>query len=442
MQKTLKTHELNIPLWFIPMLYVVVTIACSLVLPRLEQEYLAAYSHGMSVASAQATLSAIASGMMALTGIVFALAFVMVQFSAIAYSPRLVTWFGRDPVLFHALGLFTATFFYALTILAWIDRGGNGKVPLFSTLLVAVLLILSMMVFAKLVQRLNDIQITNVLHFVGQQGRAVIRAMFPRLDTVGDAAPGSWQTAAEAARQRPVTQTLRYSGEPCTVTQFQIAALVRQAQAVDAVIVMECAVGDTLTEDTLLLRVYGGRQPLVEAPLRQAIRVARERTFEQDPKYPLRLLVDIAIKALSPAINDPTTAVQALDQIEDLLHRLGRRALDAGYVQDEQGALRLVFPTPTWEDYLSLAFDEIRQFGASSVQVMRRLRSALLGLLDSVTEAERKAVVQRYLRHLNLAVEHSVLDAEDQVMALQEDRQGLGLSRRRAEPERAAVTGR
>ena len=434
MHKILKIDPPNIPLWLIPTLYVGATIAGSLVLPRLEQEYLAAYSHGMSVASAQATLSAVASGMMALTGIVFALAFVMVQFSAIAYSPRLVAWFGRDPVLFHALGLFTATFFYAIATLAWIDRGRNGTVPLFSTLLVVVLLILSMMVFAKLVQRLNDIQITNVLRFVGQQGREVIRAMFPRLDTGGDAAPESWRTAAKEAQQRPVTQTLRYSGEPQTVARFQIATLVQQAQAVDAVIVMECAVGDTLVEDTPLLRVYGGRQPLAEIPLRRAIRLAQERTFEQDPKYPLRLLVDIAIKALSPAINDPTTAVQALDQIEDLLRRLGRRALDAGCVRDDQGALRLIFPTPSWEDYLALAFDEIRQFGASSVQVMRRLRSALLDLADAVTEAERKEMVKRYLQHLNLAVEHSVLDAEDQVMALQEDRQGLGLSRRRAEP--------
>ncbi len=88
MRKTLKTYSLNMPLWFIPMLYVVAAVVCGLVFPRLEQEYLAAYS--------------------------FALAFVMVQFSAIAYSPRLVAWFGRDPVLFHALGLFTATFFYAL----------------------------------------------------------------------------------------------------------------------------------------------------------------------------------------------------------------------------------------------------------------------------------------------------------------------------------------
>ena len=434
MLKMLKVKLLNMPPWLIPMLYVGMTIACVLVLPRIEQNYLAAYSHGMSVASAQATLSAVASGMMALTGIVFALAFVMVQFSAIAYSPRLVAWFGRDPVLFHALGLFTATFFYAIGTLAWIDRGGDGRVPLFSVLLVTVLLILSMMVFAKLVQRLNDIQITNVLHFVGQQGREVIRAMFPRLDTPAGATPESWRTAIEDVQRRPVTQTLRYSGEPQTVTRFQITALVRQAQTADAVIVMECAVGDTLVEDSLLLRVHGGQQLLAENPLRQAIQLAKERTFEQDPKYPLRLLVDIAIKALSPAINDPTTAVQAIDQIEDLLHRLGRRALDAGCVMDDRGDLRLIFPTPTWEDYLTLAFDEIRQYGASSVQVIRRLRSALLGLADSVTEAERKDLVQRYLHRLNLAVEHSVFDAEDRVMALEEDRQGLGQSRRRTEP--------
>ncbi len=136
MPKLLQAHHRARPPWLIPLLYVGVTVVCGLVFPRLEHGYLATYGHGMSVASAQATLSAIASGMMALTGIVFALAFVMVQFSAIAYSPRLVAWFGRDPVLFHALGLFIATFLYAIVTLAWIDRGGDGTVPLFSILLV------------------------------------------------------------------------------------------------------------------------------------------------------------------------------------------------------------------------------------------------------------------------------------------------------------------
>jgi len=186
-----------------------------------------------------------------------------------------------------------------------------------------------------------------------------------------------------------------------------------------------------MVEGTSLLRVHGGRLP--EKLLLRAVRLERERTFEQDPKYPIRLLVDIAIKALSPAINDPTTAGQTIDQIEDLLRRLGKHALDSGYAADADGIVRLVYPMPTWEDYLTLAFDEIRQYGATSVQVLRRLRSALVDLADSLADDERAEVVRHYLQQLDLGIEHSPLESEDRLKARQEDRQGLGLSRRAAQ---------
>jgi uncharacterized membrane protein len=223
---------------------------------------------------------------------------------------------------------------------------------------------------------------------------------------------------------------LRYSGEPRVIARLELKELVRLSQRADAVIVMTCAVGDTVAEDTVLLEVHGGSDKLPEQELMRAIRLDRERTFEQDPKYPIRLLADIAIKALSPAINDPTTAVQTIDQIEDLLRRIGRRQLGAGHVKDANGVLRLVFPMPTWEDYLTLGFDEIRQYGATSVQVMRRLRAALVGLIESLSDDERAGTVRRYLEHLDLVIERSLLDPEDRIMARQEDRQGLGLSRR------------
>ena len=178
---------------------------------------------------------------------------------------------------------------------------------------------------------------------------------------------------------------------------------------------MASAVGDTLVEGSVLLRVHGSGPPAPEDALVSAVHLKHERTFDQDPKYPIRLLVDIAIKALSPAINDPTTAVQTIDQLEDLLRRLGSAELDAGYVFDESGALRLVFPTPTWEDYLTLAFDEIRHFGSSSVQVMRRMRSALVGLADSMPKQERLEVVRRYLEHLDRVIEASPFDVEDKM---------------------------
>src|SRR5262245_22980070 len=126
------------PLWLIPRVYVAASIVCGLGLPRLEQTYLTSYTLNLSVASAQAYLSAAASGTMARIGIVFAMAVVIVQFSAIVYSPRLVLWFARDPSLFHSLGAFAATFIYALFTLAWVDRGASGSVPLFSSLVVAI----------------------------------------------------------------------------------------------------------------------------------------------------------------------------------------------------------------------------------------------------------------------------------------------------------------
>jgi uncharacterized membrane protein len=418
-------------LWLIPLTYALVSSVLGFTLPRIEHAYFPSYVV-VSVSSAQAYLSAVASGMMALTGIVFSVAFVMVQFSAIAYSPRLVLYFARNPSLFHSLGVFVATFIYALCELAWVDREGSGKVPLWSSLVVVVLVILSMVLFARLIQRLNDLQISSVLKTIGDRGRATIRDMFRRLDEAAERT-GAAAPVVDESRLGPATQTITYTGDPRVIAELEVRRLVRLAQQGKAVIVMASAVGDTVFDGNSLLTVHGGDAPLDELALRRAVVLKGERTFAQDPKYPLRLLVDIAIKALSPAINDPTTAVQAIDQIEDLLRRLGRRDLDAGYARDADGKLRLVYPMPTWEDYLTLAFDEIRQYGAGSVQVMRRLRSTLVDFAGSQASAERAEAVRRYLTQLDLVIERSPLDAEDRVKARQEDRQGLGLTRRRGD---------
>jgi uncharacterized membrane protein len=387
--------------------------------------------------SALAYLSAIASGMMALMAIVFSIAYITVQFNAIAYSPRLALWFANDPRLFHALGLFMATFLYALGTIAWVDRGAGGGVPLFSALIVMVLLVTSTLQFARLVRGLAELQISNTLHLIGARGRKVIKQMFPRLEDPRVIPPQDWIESEEYARLGPPAQTLRYAGEPAAIAKFDIDKLVDQARRAGAIIEMVSAVGDTVLDQTELLNVFGKAAPLPEAELLAAIHLAPQRTFEQDPKYPIRLLVDIAIKALSPAINDPTTAVQAIDEIEDLLRHLGRRELGPGVARDSDGNLRLAFPTPSWEDYLRLAFDEIRQFGGGSVQVMRRLRSALRGVAESVASESRTASVERYLKQLDLVIDRSALDAEDRLVASQEDRQGLGLSRKR-HPAKAA----
>jgi uncharacterized membrane protein len=425
------------PLWLIPTIYAAASFVAGTTLPRLEQAYFP-YASGISVTSAQAFFSAVASGMISLTGIVFSVGLVMVQFSAIAYSPRLVLLFVRDPRLFHSLGVFIATFTYSLSVLIYVDRNGSGVVPLISGFVVAGLLLLSMLLFSALMKGLSDLQINNVLRRIGDKGREVIHETFQRLDAKTNRQSKGKSETGDNPELGPVVQTLTYFAALRTIAKFDIDDLVRQAQQAGAVIVMACGVGDTLVSNTVLLQVRGAKTALPESDLMRAVQLAFERTSEQDPKYPIQLLVDVAIKALSPAINDPTTAVQAIDQIEDLLRRLGGHDLDAGYAHDADGVLRLIFPMPTWEDYLVLAFDEIRHYGADSVQVMRRLRSALVGLADSVTADTRIGAVQRYLKQLDLTVDRSDLAADDQETARQEDRQGLGLSRQQLKPKRTS----
>jgi uncharacterized membrane protein len=277
------------------------------------------------------------------------------------------------------------------------------------------------------VRGVSDLQITNTLQVIGDRGRTVLRETFERLQD-GEASPPALN---DELGDKPVTQVLRYTGAPRTIANFNVPVLVRIAQEFNALVELDCAVGDTVVYDTQLLRVRGATRPLPAKLLLGAIALKRARTFEQDPKYAIRLLVDIAIKALSPTINDPTTAVQVIDQLEDMLRRLGRRALDDVRATDRDGIVRLTYPTPNWEDFLRLSFDEIRQYGASSVQVMRRLRSALAGVAESIEDKSRIAAIERYVQQLDLVISRSPFDAEDRAFASQQDRQGMGVSRRR-----------
>lgn len=408
--------------WLIPLAYATAAILCGFTVPRIAYHLLPGIVSTISVNAAIGIYSAVASGMLALTAIVFSLTFLMVQFSATAYSPRLVLWIARDPVISHAMGIFTATFLYALASLAWVDRYGSGRVPWIGIFVVTSLLIVSIVMFISLIQRVGKLQVTQMLIFTGDRGREVVEELYPPLDRPASAG------LAEPL-DSPCSQHLFYHGHPSKVQTIDIDALVEIASDAGGVIEMAATVGDTVLDSTPILRVYGCSSQLSEKALRRVIRLGKERTFEQDPKYSIRLLVDIAIKALSPAINDPTTAVQALDQIEDLLIRLGRRRLEIGAFPDAQGTLRLLVTFPTWEDFLALAFDEIRFYGATSIQVMRRMM-ALVSELLSIMPEERRPAVRYWRERLQSTVASAFRDQEDILDASHEDRQGLGSSRR------------
>ncbi|MGZ4500205.1 MAG: DUF2254 family protein [Nocardioidaceae bacterium] len=210
------------------------------------------------------------------------------------------------------------------------------------------------------------------------------------------------------------------------VQAVHVTGLVGYASAHDLVCVLRHAVGDFITTGGHVVDVYGPVPPGAADRLRGMVALGPERTLEQDPAFALRIIVDIAIRALSPAVNDPTTATQMINYAGTLLAAVGAHDRSGiGIRTDAGGVVRLMVPSRSWEDYLELGIGEIRQYGASSSQTRRRLR-ALLQDLDAVVLPVNRPAVQRQLAALDRAVMSSFADLEERRYVLTGDRQGVG----------------
>ncbi len=158
------------------------------------------------------------------------------------------------------------------------------------------------------------------------------------------------------------------------------------------------SLGAYVPEGAPLVEVHGDAQRLDAERVLAAVRIGRDRTLEQDVAFGFRQLVDIADRALSPGVNDPTTAVQALDELHDLLRRLATRPLRSGRYADEGGLTRLVTPPERFGDYLALALDEVEQYGADSLQVQQRVRRLLTDVEAAALPEHRAALAARRAR--------------------------------------------
>jgi uncharacterized membrane protein len=210
------------------------------------------------------------------------------------------------------------------------------------------------------------------------------------------------------------------------IQAIDVRGLGRWARANDCLVVLRHPVGDFVSGGSALMDVYG-RDPGRDADerLRSMVALGVERTIEQDPAFAIRIIVDIAIRALSPAVNDPTTAVQMLDHLEDLLRLVGQTDLpDEGTPVDDMDT-GLVVRVRHWVDYLALSVTEIREYGDTSVQVVRRLRAMLDALSESVLPERQEAVLQE-LRRLDEVVREKWGGTVDLDLAREADRQGIG----------------
>ena len=401
---------------------VAVAIAAGLILPRLETHY--HWSDGVSydVGTAQATLGAIAAGMITLTGFVLTAVTLIVQ-TVQNQSPRLMRMVDRTdktPILF---GTFTATFTFALVVLSQVRE---NAVPDVSVLVSLLLLLVSVGLLLRLLATFRTTLTTGGLaRAVGHELREVIGLMYPARFDPDESA------AARRNQEKPLagsTWLIRHAGVPGVFQAFDEPAVVALAAGTGTEIRFLPGVGDFLPSGA---RLAAGTGPPPDADrLRRLVRVGALRTMEQDPAYGIRLLVDIALRALSPAINDPTSAVQALDQLDDVLQRLARRSLGDGRLLDDTGRVLVRFPAPRWDAFVALAFDEIIVSGADSIQVTRRLRALLDDLLASAPPTRRPPVSAR-IATLERAVRRALADETIATEAMEPDHQGIGSPRAR-----------
>ena len=409
-------------MWFPVLAANVLAVALGVTLPFLDDILGDEPSLPIALSAVEQILGAIVAGMITFTGIVFSAVLLAAQLQTTSYSPRLAATLRRDPVVIAALALPTATASYAMFALAAIGRQANdsgGEVA--SALTVGVALLLAFTTFGgfvALVQRAFDsTQIGGIFRAILRRTHHVIRDMHP-IGVATSAAP------PPAVEGETVTEVLQ-SGPPGVLATIDREALVRLARDTGAFVQVVPMIGTYISPGGVVLRLRGGTGEPRDELARRVLVLARQRTIDQDPAFGLRMLVDIAIRGLSPAINDPTTAVQALDRIEALLIELHRRRPGPTIVVDSDDQPRGLFRAPTWEQYLELGLVEIRRYGAGSIQVARRLRGVYADLLEIAEDGER-ARVELEQRLLDEDLATAFPDSEEREIAGRADRLGLG----------------
>lgn len=412
-------EHLRTSLWFIPTLCVGLAFALALLLAEVDRNVQSGLIERITfegdAENARSFLTTISSSMITLTGLVFTITIVVLQLASQQLSPRVLRTFLRDRLSQLSLGVFIGTFAFSIAVLREMRPLPTGAVfvPNISITVGYLLVLLSVGFFVAYIHHISQsIRIGAITHSIAREARAAISHIYDH-DLVGE--------LLEPPSGSP--DLVLMSPRAGVVEAMDRDGLVEAARAADVVLEVVPAVGDFVPKGAPILHVHGRRD--VDPEIAEHIALGQERTMEQDPSFGFRQLVDIAQRALSPAVNDPTTAVQAVDLIHDLLRRLVVRPFPSGQRFDRDGNLRLIFPVTKWDGYVSIACLELRHYGERSIQVMRRMR-AMLEDLRTVAPSDRLEPIERELRLLDGSIDRAWPDPHDRKVARAPDQQGVG----------------
>lgn len=412
--------------WVLPLLGLAVGVLVVSLVESVDEvlETLPQLESAMAPEAATAVLAAVGGGMITFSGFVFSFAILIVQFGSSAYSPRMVSYFLRRRVTQWILALFLATIAYSFMGLVSIGSGGREEfVPRLTVSVALLLLVLSLVGFIVLMHAAgSQIRVDFVLSSIGRHSRKQMVRRLPPRSPEGREAAGS-DAGRDAGRLREV----RYRGANGQIVEIETRGLARIAHREGITILLDLRVGDAITRGTPIARTDAADPAGLARAISRCLVVDSERSLVYDPLYALRLLVDIAIRALSPAINDPTTAVRALDEIEGVLRCAAKRHL--GTVRLDLAPGYLEISHASWDEVVDLSLLEIAECGSGHVQVTRRLVALLDDLVLDV-HLDRRPVLEHHRQSLAAAVDRREMSGRAREVALRGDREGLGGSGR------------
>lgn len=390
-------------LWFIPVLMLIGFIALAAGMAYLDRtysfEWLSVALYRGTAEGARTILTTIATSMLSLTALVFSITLVVLQLAGSQLTPRVMSTFLRDRWSKIAMGSFLGTFAYALVALWFVrapSEGFDAFVPVLMVTVAFVAVGVSITIFINYIHRVaQSIRVEHVTMEIGHETLDAVREEFPPAgpdgglsrEAVGDSFnPGLLGDSGERIRDVAASR----SGY---ITVLSSENMVHWARARGVVIEVFVALGEFVIEGSRIMRIYGDTDD--EAPLARAVSIGPERSIDHDPAYGVRQLVDIALRALSPGVNEPGTAVIALDRVEEILLAVGQAALPGPAYYDEMGMMRAIVPRLTWSGWVALSCREIIDYGGESVQVCGRLSALLEDLHESLPE-DRRTVLEKY----------------------------------------------
>lgn len=428
--------------WFMPSLIVLLSVAFAVAMIEADSagsdQWLAQWPRlfGAGAQGARGMMSTIAGSMMTVVGVTFSMILVVLALASSQYTSRILRNFMRSRVTQVVLGIFAGIFTYCLIVLRTIRGGEDGafvpNLAVFFGFVLALGGVGALMFFIHHIA--SSIQASNIIASVAEETIAVIDRLFPEKLGHGPGEDDDGQTLRPLSERNWRAVPAPQSGYIQSVNN---AALLRLARDRKTIVRMEHGIGDFVVRNTTLASLALEDPPDQEtiAALQTTFSISSHRTVEQDAAFGIRQIVDVALKALSPGINDTTTAVMCVDYLTAIMAQLAPRQIPSSR-RYEEGELRVIAIGPNFESLLAESFDQIRCNAIGNVAIMLRMLGALQTIASMTDSPSRRRALREQLQWIAELAERTLVSPYDRARV--EGR--LKLVRKALEDEREFLT--